>query len=178
MYSKRPLGFTMVELMITIAVLAILLGLATPSMQAMIARNRMAAESNALSADIAMARQEASRRGITVTICPAAITRNSNALGAVNCSGSDWNTGRIMFVDNPPLGAVENAADILRTREATNGVVIAPDVANFGLRVSPSGTVSNALNFTVCKGGQMPRMVSVALSGRVTTSEGTTACAY
>ncbi|MCB4361260.1 GspH/FimT family pseudopilin [Quatrionicoccus australiensis] len=73
-----PSGFSLVELMVTIAILAILAMMAAPSMQGQIASSRVTAATNDLLTTLAHARSEAVRRGITVT---------------VTATGGDWKNG-------------------------------------------------------------------------------------
>jgi type IV fimbrial biogenesis protein FimT len=61
-------GLTLIELMITVAMLAILLSLAAPSFARMMASNRMATQTNEFSAALNLARLEAVRRGQSVAI--------------------------------------------------------------------------------------------------------------
>lgn len=75
-------GFTLLELLVTLAVLAIVLGLAVPSFQGIIQRNRLTAATNELVAAIQLARAEAIRRNRQVVLCP---TTNGTS-----CNGSDW----------------------------------------------------------------------------------------
>ena len=86
-------GFTLLELMITITVLAILLGIGVPSYQDAIRQNRLATTTNDLLASVAVARSEAVKRGTLVTICPA----NNNQ---TDCAVNDqWSNGWIVFAD-------------------------------------------------------------------------------
>lgn len=62
--SRR--GFTLLELMIALAIAAVLAAMATPSFADLLARQRLQAVAHQLQADIALARQEAGRRGQTV----------------------------------------------------------------------------------------------------------------
>lgn len=71
-------GFTLVELMITIAILAILALAAAPSMQGQIAASRVSTATNDLLGTLAHARSEAVRRGTTITVTP---------------TGGDWKKG-------------------------------------------------------------------------------------
>lgn len=66
----RQSGFTLVELMITLTVVAILLIIAAPSFRDLSRRNEVSAASNALLADMIYARSEAVTRGNIVSICP------------------------------------------------------------------------------------------------------------
>jgi type IV fimbrial biogenesis protein FimT len=59
-------GFTLLEMVVVLAIAAILGAIATPSFSGLIERQRLQAVAHHLQADIALARQEASRRGQTV----------------------------------------------------------------------------------------------------------------
>ena len=93
-FATRVAGFTVLELMIAVAVLGILLGIGVPSFQGMVRQNRLATQTNEFLAAAAMARSEAVKRGTTVTICPA------DPANANSCSGTDaWGNGWIVFAD-------------------------------------------------------------------------------
>ena len=83
-------GFTLMELLIGIAVLAILTTLALPAFTQFIANNRLAAEANELVASFQFARSEAIKRGVQVQVC-------SSADGA-SCGGN-WTQGWIAMAD-------------------------------------------------------------------------------
>jgi len=117
--SRHAAGFTLVELMVTIVVLAILLAIGIPSFASLIASNRLTSATNELIASLQAARTEALRRNARVTVCPAA--PNANA-----CSGA-WRDGWMAFVDQTPgnAPAPESAADILfRGGPLPTGIVV------------------------------------------------------
>lgn len=110
---RRSLGFTLVELMVTIAVLAILLSIAIPSFTGAIARNAVAGHVNSFLADARFARTEAIKRGANVTMC-----RSDNPEAAVpTCStaaATDWSAGWLIFEDVNNNGGFATAnGDIL-----------------------------------------------------------------
>lgn len=77
---KRYSGVTMIELMVTIAVLAILLTIAVPSASELIKNSRVASQNNELVSLAAFARSEAIRRSATVPLIITATTNGWNAV--------------------------------------------------------------------------------------------------
>ncbi|MBA2078003.1 GspH/FimT family pseudopilin [Rhodanobacter sp. PCA2] len=96
-------GYTLVELMVTLAVLAILAMIAVPSFRDTIRRNRVNAASNALLADLRYARTEAINRGQLVSLCPSSDGSNCTA------DGTDWDAGWLVYT-YPAGAASANAA--------------------------------------------------------------------
>lgn len=91
---KRFLGFTLIELMITLALAAIILSLGIPSFRNVIQNNRAATQSNELVAALGLARSEAVRRGANVRLCPS--TNQATCTG-----GNNWANGWIALVELP-----------------------------------------------------------------------------
>lgn len=66
--KNRISGFTLIEMMVTIAVLGILVAVALPNYRAFVLSSRMTAQANEFVASINMARSEAVKRNAVVTI--------------------------------------------------------------------------------------------------------------
>src|ERR1043165_1245229 len=118
MNTVRHRGFTLIELMLGITVLAILLGIGVPSFNEMIRNNRLVEQSNELVAVLNYARSESLTRGIRVSACP--------ANGNVCSGGTDWNTGILVFTDDTgTTGVLDAPNDVLlqQTAPSTNGFV-------------------------------------------------------
>jgi len=112
-------GMTLLELMITISVMAILIAVGVPSMVKFIANIRLVTEANNLVADIVYARNEAATRGRRVSLC---VSQNVDSATDPTCAASGtsaWQTGRIVFVDMDGDGVRE-----ITTSVTTNDVLL------------------------------------------------------
>lgn len=90
-------GLSLIEQMITLAVLAVMLSLAIPAFSRLLASMRLSAAANELLSSLHLARSEAIRRGVRVTLCPAPPDK-------IDCTGKAWHEGWIMFVDRTLSG--------------------------------------------------------------------------
>jgi type IV fimbrial biogenesis protein FimT len=112
-------GFTLIELMVTIAVAAILVALAVPGFQSVVNGNRLATAANEMVASLQTARMEAIRRNRRVAVCTSG---NANA-GADSTCGSAGIDGWITFVDANTDGDFDKAGDTLVRTSTFSGPV-------------------------------------------------------
>jgi len=105
--NKRQTGFTLVELMITLAVAAILMAIATPSFITMTQNNRMTTQVNDFVSSLNLARSEAIKRGTRITVCKS----NDNASCAAN---NNWDQGWIIFADTDNDAVVDAGEELIR----------------------------------------------------------------
>jgi len=160
-------GFTLVELMVTLAIAAILLSIAAPNFVSFIKNNRITTITNDLLADLALARSEAAKRGQAVSIC---ISSNGTT-----CTGSNWLGGRLVFADSGTAGTKDGSDSIIRVSEAkSNGTTMTSSgFSNTGyIRYGATGTVTtgntNIGTFKVCddRTGSFGRLLSISNTGR------------
>jgi type IV fimbrial biogenesis protein FimT len=99
-------GFTLVEILIAMAVVAILLTVGIPSFRYITNSNRIAGEINGLLGDMQYARAEAVKEGRPVTVCV-------SANGATCANTNTWQSGWIVFSDVNGNAAVDVATDVV-----------------------------------------------------------------
>lgn len=125
MQFTRNAGFTLVELLVTIAVFAIIATLAVPSMQQLMASQRVRSVASDIASDLVIARNEAVKRGDSVQLAPAAsgwaggwtlkVASTSELLSSRNAAGSG-----VTFASSPltvtydKYGRLSGAASVVR----------------------------------------------------------------
>ncbi len=130
-YSGHPVlpraGFTLVELVVTLAVVAILVTLAQPGMSRFIKDQRQKDQVTDLIDDLSVLQVEAIKRSAPVTLCKS----NNPLADPPKCdtsTGNPWSNGWVIFVDgdsgsptNDANGKIDNGEEILIVREALSG---------------------------------------------------------
>ncbi|MBX3704489.1 MAG: GspH/FimT family pseudopilin [Steroidobacteraceae bacterium] len=169
--KKAQTGFTLLELMMAITVLAILLAIAVPTFGSVIRSNRIATATNELVTALTLARSESMKRGDSVTVCAS----DDSAL----CAGSeDWSTGWIVFVDTDGNGSRGAGEPLLQAWTAI-GAGLALDASVEFLQYTPTGLTSPVItngSFELMKpgyGGDKARCIRIGNTGRVSTERET-----
>ncbi|MEW6445764.1 MAG: GspH/FimT family pseudopilin [Pseudomonadota bacterium] len=133
-YSRQS-GFTVIELMVTIAVAGIILALAVPSFQSSIASNRLVAATNQMVSALNQAKSEALRRNARAVLC------KDDGSGQCSTASGPWSNGWIVFVDVAPFGSPTPAI-------ATGDITIARGTLQGDLAVRGNGTAAQYIAFT------------------------------
>ena len=111
--SKSMSGVTLVELMVTVALISILMAIGMPSYKYVTSANRLSAEVNGLLGDMQLARGQAIKEGQTVVVC-------SSTDGATCAGSTSWQSGWIVFSDVNANGTVDPGETIWRVQNPFN----------------------------------------------------------
>jgi len=154
-------GFTLIELIIGMAVAAIVLSLAIPSFHRVMESNRITVETNHLMANLQYARNSAITRYSQVIACPSP--------DLARCDGSSrWDRGWIVFMDTDENGQPDAPEDILRVVSANDRLTMYSG-GRHRVRFQPSGSAYGSnLTIRVCSPDESiePRAVIVSNPGR------------
>jgi type IV fimbrial biogenesis protein FimT len=117
-------GFTVIELVMTVAILTVLLTIAAPSLSALVREQRIKSATFDLYASLIFARSEAIKRNRFVAIC----AMNADGSGCQN--SSDWARGWIVFEDEDGNGFPAAVADILKRQDAIADLSVTGTASN------------------------------------------------
>lgn len=111
---RHQSGFNLTELMIVVAIIAILLGIGVPSFRYITNSYRVSSEVNGLLGDSQFARSEAIKEGQQVIVC--------SSIDAVTCANvTTWQVGWIVCVDLNANGTCDKGEPVLRAQAAFTG---------------------------------------------------------
>lgn len=116
--SARYAGMTLVELMVTLALVAILMAVGAPAMQQFLAQRAVVAQADSLVSSLRFTRSEALKSGRPVTMCMSANTNDAAPTCVANAPAEGWASGWLVFVDDDADGTVDPNDQRLRVEQS------------------------------------------------------------
>ena len=177
--KKFQSGLTLVELMITVVVVAVLASLAVPSMRTMLVKRSVEAAADALVSDLRFARSEAVKRSARVVVCG-----SSNGTSCFG-TGALWKDGWIIYVPSLANGNFTAGDEIVRVQSAFSSIEAIADsdgTSRYRFIFEPTGSAkSSSQTFFITPTGTIPagstRIVCVSNNGRAGIKpQGSTSC--
>jgi type IV fimbrial biogenesis protein FimT len=160
-------GFTLIELVVAMAILGILLALAAPSFRDAMMNVRLTGAANDLMTDLSIARSEAVKRDVQTAVCASNDQKT--------CTGNPWEKGWIVMVDSDgdgqpdapgPLKVTAGiTGDTTLKRTDAGGATPSTRVA-FGAGGMAVGGQATGSMFELCDSRKMGRNIWVTATGR------------
>ncbi|MCF6263405.1 MAG: GspH/FimT family pseudopilin [Xanthomonadales bacterium] len=156
-------GFTLLELMVSISIMAITLSLGIPSFGEFIQNQRLRSENQRLHIDLLFARSMAVNQGQQVIICASA--------GGNSCADTgNWGQGWMIFIDSNNDREYQQQEQRLRIAAAMDSLQARSSIYRRKIRFYPDGSAAgSAAKITICdfRGRNYARELVIANSGRV-----------
>ncbi|MGY3851453.1 GspH/FimT family pseudopilin [Aeromonas aquatilis] len=176
--KMKNAGFTLMELMIAIALGVILLGIGIPSLTNLLGSNNLATQEKSLLNHLNYARQQAVSNQQTVTLCLTTITLINNIAveGCIPANASGTNR-LLAFIDsNSDLKLNGSEVTIAASPEFPAELTISADAQ--ALRFLPDGTLATGSNatFSICISGENEVEIKIKASGRAHSKTSGTVC--
>ncbi len=166
---QRETGFTLIELMVTLAIGALILTLGVPSFQSVIMDNRLVTQANQFVTSVGLARSSAVRFQRNATVCASA----DYSAAVPTCSATtDWSNGWIVWVDKDRDGATD-AAEVLSVFGPSNTDLTFTSGATTGFTYDARGfslTGGDALTLCDSRTSETGRVIRVNATGRTNVS--------
>ncbi|WP_144210079.1 GspH/FimT family pseudopilin [Shewanella donghaensis] len=167
-------GFTLVELMVTVAIAAILLTVGVPSLVSLYEGQRANSNISKINSSIQFARSQAVSYGSRVSICP---------FNGTSCD-SDWTNGFSVFIDNGALGSLDSTNGIqdtvLRTVDSfDSNDFITSSLTRYTFNADGLMNLSQTGNIIYCPGDKTnpdSKGFTIGVSGRISTIETSVSC--
>jgi type IV fimbrial biogenesis protein FimT len=167
MSSRRSNGFTLLELMVAIAVVGVLAAVAFPNFQSVIRSNRVATAHNELIGLVNLARSDAIRNNQGAAVCG-----SSTGTG---CDGQ-WGSGMLAFSDSNGDGAFSAGEPVLRYSGVKRAMTVTGPSAMIafdsrGRRRAGANQIVT-MRPVQCGSQQLQRTLTINASGQVTSVKG------
>ena len=172
---KQRNGFTLIELIVTVSVAAILMSMAIPSFVGTIKSNQLTTYVNEMVTTLILARNEAVKRGVPVTVRKVDNNSSTNG-GDATKAGANWEEGWDVFTDADGDGNFEAGDLLIQNHSALKASYTLRGNNNFVnfIRYSSSGISNNIGSFVICDnsdGNNIPeantsRLITVNAIGR------------
>jgi type IV fimbrial biogenesis protein FimT len=158
--NKLKAGYTLIEVLVVVAIVGILATVALPSFTSLMSDNRLRSDGTGFAGALNLARMEAIKRSEHVIVAPTP-------------PSTDWNSGLTVWVDTDRGGDLDGAELVLR--------IVKPNADNHDLTSTSNsvaflstGFSSAASTFQLCddgRTGETGRTINVLISGRIRTTD-------
>jgi type IV fimbrial biogenesis protein FimT len=178
-------GFTLTELLVTMAILVILVGIGAPQLQTLIAQRAVSSQADTFAEGMRLARSESIKRGQRVTMCASTNPQATTPVCSAASSTVDWGQGWLIFVDDgAKTNTYETGESIVKVQQAlslSGGIKQMDNGGQSTMSFTPNGmalgsnasfNVSPKLSGDQASATQNNRCVVLSTAGRPQVNKG------
>ena len=176
--STARAGFTLVEMLIAMSILAILIAIAAPSLRDFVMDVRLTGQANDLMADLMLARSEAVKRDSRMALCPrkSDMGKDGKKSGDSCSSGNQWDNGWMVVVDGDADGDRDAGTFSLTVRDTLSGsnkIKNDSKGPKGAVIFGPTGATTSTVVtfFTLCDSREKGRQIVVQPTGRAAVTK-------
>ncbi|MFK0571729.1 GspH/FimT family pseudopilin [Endozoicomonas sp.] len=164
-------GVSLLELLVSLSIAAILIAVSAPSMKTLIINNRVANVADEVFTSLVLARSEAIKRQRTVSLC--------STIDDLTCDEDDsgWHHGWLIFTDESDDGVLNGNDQLLRRVAAQSDLISISWNRGFSLRFNSRGQTTQAGTFRVCDqsdSNNKVKAIVISMTGRTRTEDQST----
>ena len=165
---KKQLGVSLVELLVSLALAAILVSITVPSMKLFISKTRINTTTDEVYGSLMLARSEAIKRQRTVTLC--------STLDNTTCdeSNAGWHHGWLIFTDESEDGLLNGRDQLIHRVSDVSHLIAITWNRGFNIRFNSRGQTSQAGTFRVCDRNDDEldaKTIVISMTGRLRTED-------
>lgn len=172
MNKRTSSGLTLIELLVAVALFAILASLAAPNMKSFMRGNRLTAATNDLVTSLNLARSAAVKRATAIKICISNTTQDDCNTGTGN-----WENGWIIFIDDNGDDAIAASEKVLRvSRSLAGGTTIRSPQFASTITFNGDGSANAIGSFKICDeeaNANRSRGINISLTGLISAAKDT-----
>lgn len=164
---SKNLGVSLVELLVSLSVAAILISVSAPSMKSLIVSNRIENVADEVYGSLMLARSEAIKRQRTVSLC--------STVDDLTCdeSSSGWHHGWLIFTDESDDGLLNDSDQLIRRIAEQSDLISIIWNRGYSLRFNSRGQTTQAGTFQICdqENSTDSKAIVISMTGRLRTEE-------
>jgi type IV fimbrial biogenesis protein FimT len=161
--EQHAIGFTVLECLVVLSLLAILLTQGVPALRDYGLRQRMSAAMHALHSHLALARNDAVRSGVDIVVCPGHKSSGCRA-------DSNWDSGWLVFEDSNGDHVYQSGEDLLATEPGLEHMMIRSNGGRRYVRFVANGSSpgsNSSISFCDLRGSSSARKLVISNLGRI-----------
>ncbi|MDY6799242.1 MAG: GspH/FimT family pseudopilin [Pseudomonadota bacterium] len=172
MNKKTTKGMTLIELVVAVAIFAVLASLAVPNLKSFMRSNRLTSATNDLASSLNMVRSEAVKRSTSIKLCISDANQSD-----CNTGSTSWEDGWLAFIDSNDDDAIDSGETVLRVHAGPGGgTTLRSEQFPSTITFNSDGSAEAIGSFRICDeeaNAQRARGINITNTGNISAAKDT-----